>query len=1058
MKYIYNLALFLILSGLANAQLTTSELRGIVKDNKQQSLPSVGIRITHLPTGTNYQLVSDLEGNYYLPQLKSGGPYQVEATYSGFRKFEVKDLYLTLGETKYLDIQFELQTTELDEIVVQAEGNDQFGSKRKGAETNIKEEQINRLPSLNRSLQDMTRLTPQSGANSYAGSNYRYNNLSIDGTANNDAFGFQEPSVGSGGSTAAGSPGALSKTQPISLDAVGEIQVALSPYDVKLGNFTGGSLNVVTKSGTNVWETSIYGFGRNAMSTGRSATSDRTKIDQFYDLQSGFRVGGALKKDKLFLFVNAEVGRRLEPVQSKPGSENSVFKLEDVQGLHDTLMKRYNYDAGSIGDIEVSTYNNKFFTRLDWNINKNNQLAIRYNFVQGVHESMLRSNTLLNFGNQGFTHNSLTNNIVAELKSRFSDKLFNTLIVGASGIHDFRETPGTPFPHIEITYNTSSTIFLGTYREAIIYQMKQKSYEFTDNLTYYMGKHKITAGTHNELYDFDYHFVTPWNGRWAYRSMQDFYDNKPSRIRGTYNLSDDSYEYNYNRPSADFSVLLSSVYLQDDYAISKKFKVSYGVRLDGNLFLTKQGTLEKVRDTPQFEQYTYGIKNQYIVSPRVGFNYDVFGNNRVKVRGGAGIFAGRAPFAFTAYSYIYNGNQFGNVDYRPAAGTVVPLITEDFGQLANLQSFRQEINLVDNDFKLPRVARMSLATDLKLPAGINLTLEGIYTKTIYDVLFKTLNLKDSTAMVSGNGGDTRNVYLGSGNAGLVNPAYTSVFLLTNTKQGYRYSLSATASKKFEKGPTIMLAYNYGESKDVVNGVRVSPQANWEWNQIVDPNNPQLSYSNFDIRHRLIGSLEIEKSWNRKHKTIISGVFSGQSGSPFTFIYNGDLNRDGSPTNDLIYVPTSAGDINLVDIKNPDGTVKVSAADQWTQLDTYISKNDYLNSNRGKTVERNGARTPWNGQLDLRLAHEISFQGKQRVHKLQITADIINVLNALNYRWCQQSFVPNTTNAGYSLISVSSVSSSTGKAAFQFNNPTTTPWQIDQIASRLQAQIGIRYSF
>lgn len=1054
MKHFYTLLTAFFACMNLFAQTTTSELRGVVRDDKNQTLPTVSIRVVHQPTGTQYNLQADVDGNYFLPQLKSGGPYLFQIQYAGFKKYEIIDLFLTLGETKYLDVKLEPETTQLEEVVVKADGLEQ---KRKGTETSIGEQQINRLPSLNRSLQDMTRLTPQTSGNSFAGSNYRYNNLSIDGTANNDAFGFQEPSVGAGGSTAAGSPGALSKTQPISLDAVGEIQVALSPYDVKLGNFTGGSLNVVTKSGTNNLETSIYGFGRSKMTTGRSASADRTPIDKFYDVQSGFRVGGALKKDKLFFFVNAEVGRRLEPVQSPPGSVGSAFKPADIQALYDTVQKRYGYDLGSFGDINVATNNNKFFVRLDWNINKNNQLAVRYNFVQGIHESMLRSNTLLNYGNQGFTHNSVTNNIVAELKTRLSDKLFNNLIVGAAQIHDFRETPGTPFPHIEITYEGSNTLFLGTYREAVIYQMKQKSYELTDNLSFYKGKHKLTLGTHNELYDFDYHFVTPWNGRWAYRSISDFYANKPSRIRGTYNLTDDSYEYNYNRPSADFSVVLSSIYLQDDYAVNRRLKLSYGLRADGNIFLNKQNTNQNVANNPEFEPYTKGIKNQYILSPRVGFNYDVTGNGRLKLRGGAGIFAGRAPFAFTAYSYIYNGSQFGNIDYRPTSGTVVPLVTDDFSKLATLQPGRNEINLVDNNFKLPRVARMSLATDLKLPGGIDLTLEGVYTKTLYDVLFKTLNLKDTVAKSPGNGGDSRNIYLKSGNAALVNPNYTSVFLVSNTTLGYRYSLSASATKKFQKGPSIMVAYNYGLSKDVANGVRVSPQANWEWNQTIDPNNPQLSYSNFDIRHRIVSSIEFVKEWSNKHKSTISGIFVAQSGSPFTYIYNGDLNRDGSPTNDLLYVPKDQSDINLVDLKKTDGTV-VTAAEQWKQLDTYISNDNYLSSKRGQYVERNGARTPWNAQLDLRLAHEYSIMVKGKTHKLQITADIINVLNAINYRWCNQTFVPNTTNAGYSLITASSVSSSTGKAAFQFNNPTSKPWQVDQIASRLQAQLGLRYSF
>ncbi len=1042
----------LLFSGVASAQITSSELRGTVVDDKKEGIPSAQITVTHQPTGTIYQLLTDVEGNFFLPQLKSGGPYSIVANYSSFKKFEANDLFLILGETKYVDIQLETTVTELEEIVVLGNNGQPIGTG-----TSVKADQINKLPTLNRSLQDFTRLTPQSSGNSYIGSNYRYNNLSIDGTANNDAFGFQEPSVGAGGSTAAGSPGALSKTQPISLDAVGEIQVALSPYDVKLGNFTGGSLNVVTKSGTNNWESSIYAVGRNQSITGRSADESRSKIGNYYDVQSGFRVGGALKKNKVFLFVNAEIGRRLEPVLNAPGSEGSAFKVSDIQALSDTLKNRYGYDGGTTGDVNIATTNNKFFLRMDFNLNKNNQLALRYNFVDGAHQSLTRSNNVLNFGSQGFTHNSISNNFVAELKTRFSDKIFNNLILGASSLHDFRETEGPIFPHIEITYNTSSNIFLGTYREAAVYQTYQKALELTDNVSVYLNKHKLTLGTHNEFYNFDYHFVTPYNGRWQYSSIANFYADKPSRIRGTYNQRDDSYENNYNNPSASFPVLLSSVYLQDDYAINRRLKISGGVRLDGNIFLKKQNTTQDLKTNTQFAEHTDGIKNQFIVSPRLGFNWDVLGDGNMKLRGGTGIFAGRAPFAWTAYSYIYNGNGYGNIDYRPASGTVVPLITEDFQQLEPLQPGRREINVVDNNFKLPRVSRSSLAVDLKLPAGFGLSLEGTYTKTLYDVLFKTLNLKDSTTTISGNGGDDRPVYLGSGNAGLVNPSYTSVFLLTNTKQGFRYSLSATVTKKIEKGPEIMVSYNYGQSKDISNGVRVSPQANWEWNQTINPNNPQLSYSNFDIRHRVVSSLQYEKVWNKRTKTILTGVFSGQSGSPYTYIYSGDLNRDGSGTNDLLYVPTSRTDINLVDYTDASGTV-VTADQQWANLDAFITNDSYLKDKRGQHVERNGARTPWNAQLDLHLAQEISFKGKRKNHVIQISADVINVLNAINYRWNRQYFVPNTTNAGYSLITAKSVSSSTGAATFTFNNPTSKPWQVDAIASRVQVQFGLRYTF
>lgn len=1034
------------------AQITGSELKGVITDEGGNSIPGVQINILHEPTGTQNNLLTDVNGRYFLPNMKPGGPYTITFKYSTYQTRTEKDVYLELGEAKLLPIQMQPSVNELTEVEVVFDKNDQFSDKKKGAETNIGEDQIGRLPTINRSLQDMTRVSPQAAGNSYVGSNYRYNNLSIDGVANNDAFGFQEPGVGAGGSTAAGSPGALSKTQPISLDAVSEIQVATSPYDVKLGNFTGGSLNVVTRSGTNKTEGSVYNFFKSNATTGGAPYASRDKIESFYDIQSGFRLGGAIKKNRLFYFVNAELGRRSEPLLFAPGSQGSVFALADIAALYDTIQTRYGYDAGTYGSKNLQTNNNKAFLRFDYYLNENNQLILRHNVVQASHENLSRSGTVFNYGSQGFTHNSLTNSTVFEMKSRISSKMFNNLIVGYSRIHDYREPFGELFPHIEIKYK-GGDIFVGSYREASVFQMYQSTYELSDNLTIYANKHKLTLGTHNELYQFDYHFVTPFTGRWAYKSIDDFYANKVDRVRGTYNLENDDYDFNYKRPSADFNVLLSSFYLQDDHAITKKLKLTYGLRLEGNVFLNDQGYASDLQASNNFGQYAKGISTKYILSPRFGFNWDVLGTNRWKIRGGSGIFAGRMPFAWSAYSYIYSGSQYGSVDVKPGTQQ---LITQDFEQMAALQGGKREINLVDPNYRLPRVLRSSLATDIKLPKDYVLTVEGIYTKTIYDIYFQTLNLKDSTKQLENNGNDHRDIYLGSGDAQRVDPNYTNVFLLTNTQKGFRYSLSASLSKKFTKRLSAMVAYTYGMSKDVMNGVRVSPQANWEWNQTTSANNPALSYSNFDIRNRIVSSFEYDFSWKKQFKTVFSLFAIASSGAPFTYVYEGDLNRDYSSKNDLIYVPVSASEINLVDLKDAQGNVTVTKEDQWTQLDAYITNDKYLSSRRGEYTERNGARTPWNVQVDLHLGQEFALKGKKRDHKFMLTADVFNFTNLLNYKWGRQYYVPNTTNSGYSLINVKTDAS--GVPVYTFENPTNDPWQIDGIASRLQMQIGLRYSF
>lgn len=1037
------------------AQITSSEIRGMVEDETANPIPGAKIEVLHVPTGFVNNLRSDVNGRYFLPNLKPGGPYTVTVSASTYKDFKQENIRLTLGETFKLNVKMLPVVNELGTVEVAYDKNDAFRSDRMGAQTSLGKDEIGKLPTLNRSLQDMTRVSPQASGNSFVGSNYRYNNLSIDGVANNDAFGFQEPGVGAGGSTAAGSPGALAKTQPISLDAVSEIQVSTSPYDVKLGNFTGGSLNVVTRSGTNSLEGSVYNFYKSNATTGGAPYANRSKIANFQDNQFGFRLGGAAVKNKLFFFVNGEISRRVEPLLFAPGDEGSIFDPNDIQSLYDTIQSRYGYDAGTIGARNLATNSNKAFIRFDYYLNEKHQLIMRHNIVQASHENLSRSGTIMNFGSQGFTHNSLTNSTVAELKSRIGTRMFNNLIVGWSTIDDRRDPFGELFPHIEISYNSAGTIFLGSYREASIFQMKQKSYELSDNLTLFADKHKFTFGTHNEFYDFDYHFVTPYTGRWAYRSIDDFYANTPSRVRGTYHLRDGSYEFNYNRPSADFNVILSSFYAQDEYTVNDRLKLSLGLRAEGNIFLEHQDYAQDLRDHPVFGQFAKPVTTQYIIAPRFGFNYAVNEKNSWKLRGGTGIFAGRQPFAWSAYSHIYSGSQFGSVDIRPDNGEEVELITEDFERMADLQSGKREINLVDPNYKLPRVWRSSVATDVRLPGDITWTIEGIFSKDIYNIFFQNINLKEDFVELQGAGDDNRKIYTGSGDEQRVEADYANVFLLTNTTQGFRYSIATSLEKKFKNGLSMMGAYTYGESKDIMNGVRVSAQANWNWNQTIDPNNPRLSYSNFDVRHRVISAITYEKQWKKNQKTTVSAFFLGSSGSPFSYVYDGDLNRDASSKNDLIYVPRSIDEINLVDYTNASGVV-VTAAEQWQQLDAFINGDEYLSGIRGEYAERNGARTPWNVQVDMHLGHEFGFTGRRKTHKFAVTADIFNITNLINYRWGRQYFVPNTTNAGYGLISAKT--DADGNATYKFFNPAGDPWNIDGIASRLQMQIGLRYSF
>lgn len=1052
MKKIYTL-LFLLISTSSFSQLTTAEIRGIISSPSSSQNEVTTVLAIHTSTGTTFSTLSDEDGSYVLGNLRTGGPYTLLFVNFTGDSLRVTGIYLALGEVKQFNAELKVKESAIEEVEIIAKRRE-MDNQKGGTGKTIDKETIENLPSLNRSLFDITKLTPQSSGNSFGGANYRMNNLNIDGMGSNDAFGFQEPASGAGGSTAAGTPGALAKTQPISLDAIEQVQVNISPYDVRLGNFTGASINAVTRSGTNTFEGGVYVFNRNQYTTGKSADEARTRIANYSDLQNGFRVGGALKKDKLFYFVNAEFTDRVETVAFAAGDVGSNFVLSEIQALQDTLSKRYGFESGNLGTAQINIRSYKAFARIDWNINKNNQALIRVNFVNGYSDNFERSATILNLETQSFRHNSENINVVAELKSKLSNQWNNKLIIGYGTQHDERDPFGSQvLPHIEITNNTSNIIFAGTYREAAIFQMKQKTYELTDNLVFNKKRHTLTLGTHNEFFDFDYHFVTPYSGRWAYRSISDFYASRPSRIRGTYNLNNNDYSSNYNNPSSDFSVFLPSVYVQHDYRASRKLLFTYGVRLEGTIFPQAPNVVDEFSETPKFAGIESGIKSQLVVSPRVGFNYSILPENRLKLRGGSGVFMGRMPFAWMAYSYIYNGSQYGNIDIRPTG--VVNLISDNYSDLAAIQPGINEINIIDRNYKLPKVLRSNLALDYQSKSGYTFSIEGLFTKTLSDVLFKTINAKDSTVALQGV--DNRPVYVTTSAAGKENPNFTNVFLVTNTNKGHKYSIALSVAKEYKFGLSVFAAYNYGVSKDLSNGVRVSPQANWEWNQTILANDPKLSFSNFDIRHRTISTVSYSKKWRKIiEKSIFTFVLNAQSGSPFSFIYNGDLNRDGSPNNDLIYIPELQTDINLVNITDASGNIVTSAAQQWSDLDYYISNDTYLSKNRGQYAQRNGARTPWNTSLDLRIMNQIKL-GKKGKQNIQVMFDIINLTNLIYKKWGYQYFVPNTTNAGYSALTVKSVNGA-GAATYQFNKPKSTPWQIDPIASRWQMQLGIRYNF
>jgi hypothetical protein len=1093
MKKLYFILLSVLIIGVANvakAQITTSLISGKVTDQKGVTLPGVTVTVLNTSTGTRYGAQSNSDGRYTIANVNPGGPYTISASFVGFKKDERTNITLSLGSTT-LNFALADETTTLKEVKVRATA----GGTKTGASTRINQNQIRTAPSINRSLQDLTRNTPQSNNNSFQGTNYRYNNVTLDGAINNDAIGFS-PSLG-GQNNASGQVGSSTRTSPVSLDAIQDIQVLVAPYDIKIGNVLGGSINAVTRSGTNDFTGSVYGFGRGAFLVGPNnakpaSGGDGSKLpSDFHDYQTGIRVGFPIIKNKLFFFTNEEIARRVDPVIAAAGTAGSskILSLQDAQNLA-TAFKSFTggLDPGTAGNTSIFSNSNKFFNRLDWNIDDHNQLTIRNNTISSKATNLERDQQNFRFSGIDYTSHNNSTSTVAELKSRFSNNVSNSLVLGYSNVHDFRDPNSNPaLPQIEIVGRTpGTTIFMGTDREAAIFDMHQKTAEFTDNLTWTKGKNTFTFGTHNEFYNITYNFVNSWNGRLAYNSIEDFINNNPARVRANFNYTNNTRDYIMDNPSAQFKVNLSSVYGQDEIQLTDNFKLTLALRLDYAGVPNKQPLSDKTTNAPVDPNYgntfTYtkpkDIKQNYLnnieINPRMSFNYDIMGDQSVILRGGSGLFTGRVPFAWFGYAFYNNGVTYGAYDVKPSATAPIkpgtnPVQAPPNGGLnfVNQQGANTaatgptQVDMIDNNFKMPQVWRSSLALDYTTEDQWKFTVEGIYTKVIHDLKFQQVNTVDQVTYYPYDTQHQQPIFVNQ----KVNSSYTNAYLLSNTSQGYRYSATAQVGKIFqfsnESALNANVAYTYGHSKDVTNGIRNSMESNWQLNQALNPNKPGLANSNFDIRNRIVSNVNFRQDWDaaKNYTANFSFFFSAQSGNPYTYGFLPNAVDGTGQQVSLAYVPKRGETVNFF----TDIVGGQTAAQQAAAFDAFIDKNSYLSSRRGDFTQRNAAFTPWNNQLDFRFTQDFKFGGKHK-QMITFTYDIINLTNLLNKKWGQYYFSANTFNSTSSIGLTPAkngtptfANAATTYPKYTFQDPGV-PYSVDLFASRWQMQFGIRYSW
>jgi hypothetical protein len=1025
-----------ILPGLIMAQgMTSSAFNGLVTDSDGNPIVGATFTALHTPTGTVYTAVSRMDGLFNIPAVKVGGPYTVTVTMDPFKTQELKGIILKLGEDRNLKFKMALATV-FEEITVNAT-NPIISEGRTGASQNVSTSIIESMPSIGRSFDDFARLAPQvdargGGAFSAAGKSSRYNNIQIDGAVNNDLFGLGN----------SGTPGLAA---PISLDAVQEFQLVIAPYDVRQGGFTGSSLNAITRSGTNLFAGSAYYFGRNKNFVGKGPDHTTYGISEE---QYGFRIGGPVAKDKLFFFVSGEMGDRSTPsnyVIDDSGAANDFggtsITVADAQRFRDIMINKYSYDpAGfSAGYRDMASDNSKIFVRLDYNISDKHRLTLRHNYVTGtqINNASAARNTVFPFADVYYQMNNKTNSTVLQLNSTLGKDLFNELTLNYTTIRDNRTTEKDPFPMVNVLVAGGYRLIAGTEQYSGANGLNQDIVEITDNLTWYKGKHTFTIGTHNEFFNFANLFIPNYYGYWEFASLNDFENGKASRYRHDFITADPTEKW-----WAKFGVMQLGGYLGDNWAVLPNLTLTLGLRLDVPI----------INDTPTANplvEEIYGVKTNKVAtgnllfSPRVGFNWDVFKNKKTQVRGGIGIFSGRTPYVWISNQFSNTGMEFTRFNLSSPKFAFVPDAYAQPLSGTGLVPGISEVDVTDENFTYPQVLRTNLAVDHELPLGIIGTLEFIYSKNLNDILYQNLNLRQTGAL--GLGG--RIMY-----ARDVSTKFNDILYLTNSTQGYQYTLSIQLQKNFNKNSWANFTYAYGQAKDVNSGTSSQAASNFGYNPArYDVNDPELTWSNYDVRHRIGAAVSYTLNLLKKAPTSIGLFYGGRSGRPYSSTYNySDANGDSGTGNDLVYVPKGLEDVIFLDSNK---IVIPDQAAEWAKLDAFISRDSGLNAARGTIVARNASREPWNHSLDARIAQDIPIPGL-RDHRLQITLDIVNVLNLLDKDWGKLVYVSSQNDVPWALVGIDSA---TGKQKIQFTDRADI-FVRSELASRWQAQLGLRYSF
>ena len=1089
-RLFFLIAMLLTLSLTAMAQITTSSMAGKVTLDDQNGEEVIGATVVavHEPSGTRYTAVTNTSGRFTINGMRTGGPYNVTVSYIGYQPKTVKGITLQLAETFNVTVWLSEDATQLSEVVISGKAS-KFAAEKTGAATNINSQQITNLPTVSRSITDVTRLSPYGGNGmSFAGSDGRTANFTVDGANFNNNFGLSDKLPGGG--------------NPISLDAIEELQVVISPYDVRQTNFIGGGVNAITKSGTNTFKGSAYIYHRNENMRGDVVNKVTLPTAREEDRQTtyGFSLGGPIIKNKLFFFVNGEMIKTPTIPTSWRGSDDGVADAtkslsrttnSDLQAVSEYVSKTFGYDTGSWSSFPADESNYKLLARLDWNISDRHHLAVRYNYTKntiwnapnatsmdgGTRMSGARmSQYSMSFANSMYSMDNLVHSWTVDLNSRLTDNLSNQFLFTLSKLDDIRDSNSSTFPFIDITKDDNNYMALGyelfTWNNAV----HNTIWNVKDDVTYYMGKHKIMAGFTFEHQMADNQYMRNGTGYYRFNwqdgmSVEQLFNSTPEIFCMTYGYDGES------KPAARVQFNRAGIYLQDDWNINDKFKLTYGTRIDGLFFnnsdlMTNNAILDLDYNGRHIDTGKWP-SNSITFSPRVGFTYDVFGDKSLKIRGGSGLFSGRLPLVFftnmptngglVQYQAQINAKNAAakgfSMDEFAAANNGGKIITDMGTMLSKLQSLGypttvspkdgavpSSISAVDPDFKMPQVWKTSLAIDYQIPVSFpfTATVEGIFNKKIHDNCISDWAIPSVGGFARFNGIDNRPIYPTGFRTG------TKAFILENTSKGYGWSANVTLNAQPFEWLSLMAAYTHTVSKEVTGMPGSAAESAFTYVPTVEgPNNIKLHNSQYVTPDRIVANATLhDKSGN--HYSLIYETWRGGTG--YSFMMVNDMNSDGYAY-DALYIPT--------DEQVANNEFRFVSNDDKQRFMDFVHNDSYLKNHQGEYSEPYSVYTPWVHRIDFAYKHDFKVNVGKTTHKLQLSLDVKNVLNIFNSSWGVSKHLNPDIGTEARILKYEGVDAD-GYATFSTPSSisaNTETWKPNYaIGQCWYASVGIRYMF